>query len=111
MYISVIVDNPHKGRPRGCGLRPKSRAIVMSRWSVNLTTIFLGKLTLSGYPVILAHTFAIKWPQHEKTCLRGFVNNTGADQPAHLRSLISSFVIRFLERIIYNLATGEISIF
>ena len=34
-------------------------------------------------------------PQREKTCLRGFANNTGADQPAHTRSLISAFVIRF----------------
>ena len=49
----------------------------------------------------------------EKTCLRGgvVVNNTGADQPVHLRSLISTFVIRFLEITIFNLATGEISIF
>ena len=33
-------------------------------------------------------------PRREKTCLRGFANNTGADQPAHPRSLISTFVIR-----------------
>ena len=33
-------------------------------------------------------------PQREKTCLRGFANNKGADQPAHPRSLISSFGIR-----------------
>ena len=46
-----------------------------------------------------------------KTCLRGFANNTGADQPAHTRSLISTFVIRFLESIIYKLPTDEISIF
>ena len=38
--------------------------------------------------------------QHEKTCLRGFVNNKGADQPAHLHSLFSAFVDRLLERII-----------
>ena len=50
-------------------------------------------------------------PRCEKTCLRGFANNTGADQPAHPRSLISAFVIRFLERTIFNLATGKISIF
>ena len=37
-------------------------------------------------------------PRREKTCLRWFVNNTGADQPAHPRSLISAFVVRFLER-------------
>ena len=31
---------------------------------------------------------------HRENRLRGFANNTGADQPAHLPSLISSFVIR-----------------
>ena len=41
-------------------------------------------------------------PELEKTCLRGFANNKGADQPAHPRSLISDFVIRFLENIIYE---------
>ena len=52
-------------------------------------------------------------PHREKTCLLGFVNNTGADQPPHPRSLISAFVIRFLENSIFfcKLATGEISIF
>ena len=38
--------------------------------------------------------------RREKTCLPGFANNTGADQPAHPRSLISAFVIRLLESII-----------
>ena len=41
----------------------------------------------------------------------GVANNKGADQPAHVRSLISAFVIGSLERIISKLATGEISIF
>ena len=50
-------------------------------------------------------------PRRKKTCLRRFANNKGADQPAHLRSLISAFVIRLLESIIYSLATSEISIF
>ena len=40
----------------------------------------------------------------------GSANNTGADQPAHPRSLISAFVIRFLKSTISTLATGEISI-
>ena len=39
-----------------------------------------------------------------------FANNKGADQPAHVRRLIRAFVIVFLERIISDLATGEISI-
>ena len=50
-------------------------------------------------------------PCRKKTCLRGFAKNTGADQPAHPRSLISAFFIRFLESIVCKLATGEISIF
>ena len=50
-------------------------------------------------------------PWREKTCLQEFANNTGADQPAHTRSLLSAFVIRFLESIMGRLATDEISIF
>ena len=50
-------------------------------------------------------------PQSEKTCLRRFANNKGADQPARMRSLISAFVIRFFESIISRLATSEISSF
>ena len=42
-------------------------------------------------------------PRREKTCLRGFANNTGADQPARPRSLISAFVIRFLKVSFVNL--------
>ena len=50
-------------------------------------------------------------PRREKTCLRGFQNNTGADQPAQPRSLISAFVICFLECTIRKPASSEISIF
>ena len=53
---------------------------------------------------------AVNGPRREKTCLRVFGNNIGADQPAHQRSLISAFVIRFNESTICKLATGEISI-
>ena len=47
----------------------------------------------------------------KKTCLKGFENNKGPDQPAHSRSRISSFVIHLLESIISKLVTSEISIF
>ena len=46
-----------------------------------------------------------------KPFFRGFANNTGADQPAHPRSLISVFVILFLDNFICKLATDEISFF
>ena len=56
------------------------------------------------------HRRVVYGPQREKTCLRGFANNTGADQPARPRSLICALLIRFSESIIYKIATGEISI-
>ena len=40
-----------------------------------------------------------------------FPNSKVADQPAHLHSLISAFVIHLLESIISKLATSEISRF
>ena len=42
--------------------------------------------------------------QREKTCVRAFANNKGADQPVLRCSLISTFVIYLLESIISKLA-------
>ena len=50
-------------------------------------------------------------PRREKTCLQRVANNKGADQPAHPRSLISAFVLLFLERITSELATNKIATF
>ena len=50
-------------------------------------------------------------PRREKTCLRGFANNTGADQPAHPRILISAFVIRVILSTISKLAPSKIALF
>ena len=47
---------------------------------------------------------------HEKTCLVPYANNKGADQPAHLRSLISIFVVRCLDSIVCFLVTWLICI-
>ena len=40
------------------------------------------------------------WASTRENLSSGFANNTGADQPAHPRSLIRAFVIHFLESII-----------
>ena len=70
-------------------------------------------INLSNCPVcfvvLTSQNNFIIGPRREKTCLQGFANHTGADQPAHPRSLISAFVIRLLESIISRLATSEIS--
>ena len=48
--------------------------------------------------------------RREKTCLQGFANNTGADQPAHQRRLISAYVVRLSRSVICRLASSESSI-
>ena len=45
---------------------------------------------------------------HEKICLISYVNNKGADQPVHPRSLISAFVVRWLDSIISLLRNFKI---
>ena len=55
--------------------------------------------------------FLSRRPQREKTCLLGFVNNKGTDQPAHMRSLISAYVVRLTESIMSRYSTSEISMF
>ena len=44
-------------------------------------------------------------------CLRVFVNNKAADQPAHTRSLISAFVIRLWKNILSGHASSDCSSF
>ena len=81
-----------------------SRATPLSRQTFILPNLKKYRCTLIGRA-------GSNGPRREKICLLGFANNTGADQPAHPRRLISAFVIRFLERIISKLATSELSIF
>ena len=49
----------------------------------------------------------IKGPGHAKTCLMSYANNKGADQPAHPRTLISTFVVRCLDSMICILAISK----
>ena len=51
------------------------------------------------------------WASSRENLSSGVANNTGADQPGHLSSLISAFVVCFLESFICIFATGEILIF
>ena len=50
-------------------------------------------------------------PGYAKMCLMPYVNNKGTDQPAHLRSLISTFVVRCLDSMIHILALCKVSRF
>ena len=50
-------------------------------------------------------------PGHAKMCLMPYANNKGADQPAHLHSLISTFVVHCLDSMICILAISKVSRF
>ena len=53
--------------------------------------------------------FKLNEPGHEKMCLMSYANNKGADQPAHPRSLISTFVVRCLDRVMSLVSVSKIS--
>ena len=53
-----------------------------------------------------SHAFGLG---HAKMCLMTYANNKGADQPAHPRSLISTFVVRCLDSIMPLVSISEIS--
>ena len=65
---------------------------------------FLGKQKVKSVKILEHLPYG---PQSEKTCLQRFAKNTDADQPAHLRSLISTF-FGLLESIVSRLATSKI---
>ena len=44
-----------------------------------------------------------------KTCFMSYANNKGADQPAHLRSLISAFVVHCLDSVTFLVSVTKIS--
>ena len=53
----------------------------------------------------------INGPGHAKMYLMPYANNKGADQPAHPRSLISTFVVGCLDSMICILALSKVSRF
>ena len=67
--------------------------------------MFHVKVEWNGFPSTLFG------PGHAKICLMPYVNNKGADQPAHPCSLISTFVVRSLDSIISLVSRSEISRF
>ena len=48
-------------------------------------------------------------PGHAKMCLTPYANSKDADQPAHPRSLIITFVVHCLDSIMLLVSTSEIS--
>ena len=59
--------------------------------------------------IVITEPFFKDEPGHEKMCLIPYANNKGADQPAHTRSLISTFIVRCLHSIVCIFAKSKIS--
>ena len=69
-------------------------------------------MKLPPYTIYVLYAAFLFWPSIycpwlEKTCLRGFANNKGADQPVHTHSLISPFIICVLESVVSRLAWSK----
>ena len=66
---------------------------------------------LISFSVARKSTLDISWASSCETCLMSYTNNKGADQTAHPRSLISTFVVHCLDSMICILAISKVSRF
>ena len=76
----------------GCSVKPQN--LSQDMWKGYLSHRGSGKTRTRAFAVC-THNI---WNQRK---LMPYANNKGADQPAHLRSLISTFVVRCLDSIIF----------
>ena len=63
------------------------------------------------YTLYIHISYLLFGPGHAKMCLMPYANNKGADQPAHPRSLISTFIVRCLDSVMALVSISEISRF
>ena len=97
----------------GSNLRPlglKSRTLPLSHWAPSTWLCYIqicviARIVIKEMHCTMAHLMWI-W-----ALLQENLRTTDVDQPAHLHRLISSFIILFLERIIPELVTCQISRF
>ena len=73
----------------------------------NPENVFCGVCILSSSSdaILVGHKWAASW----ENLIMPYAKNKGTGQPAHPRSLISAFVVRYLNSIIPLLAKAEIS--
>ena len=83
-----------------------SMAIFCLCVSVNC---FMCLSILSCWFSINSLSWGIKWAMSWENLSIPYANNEGADQPAHPRSLISTFIVRCLDSIISLVSTSDIS--
>ena len=114
-------------KPRINNTSPLNERTYLCSWQINVVIcqliyvisnvlhyffFFLQKWIKSNWTIKHCKTVVI-WHMgfDPKKPVFGFANNKDAEQPAQMRSLISTFLIGFMESIISKLATSKISIF
>ena len=75
-----------------------------------LSNLDIGQSTRYRYSAQWSLPICLIWASMQENLSSGFVNNKGSDQNAHMCSLISTFVIRYLKSIVAKLAPYQISI-
>ena len=88
----------------------------MSFWSDRVKYLWYAKINrilpviMKCIPKMLGANYAsYNWATSRENLFYPYANNKGAEQPAHPRSLISTFVIRYSDSMIPILAKSEIS--
>ena len=76
-------------------------------WALNEGPLCREKSTIMQINKIAIGFYVIIWASSWQNLLLPYANNKGADQPAHARSLISSFVVHCLDSIIPILAKTQ----
>ena len=100
------------GGKRGLGTTcppPQSYAILIFLWFPMGKQYACIPMSFSYLKVIFFHRSRSLWATLWENLLMPYANNKGADQPVHLRSLISAFVVRCLASVISILAKSKIS--
>ena len=102
----------HKSTRKDCsGIQSNSislmnnKSAIFNRGLFSSGEINVGKFEMSSVNAI------IEGLGHAKTCLMPYANNNGAEQPAHPRSLTSTFVFRCLDSMICIHAISKVSRF
>ena len=84
--------------------------MIENTTNVTLQYMLIASIVIDQHVLPLNYKSQIAFePGQEKMCLMSCANNKGADQPAHPCSLISAFVVRYLDSIIYLDSKAKIS--
>ena len=80
-------------------------------WKYECSGHLQSDIQRASFMFTLHKTPLLNEPGHAKMYLMAYANNKDADQPAHPRSLISTFVVRCLDSMICILAISKVSRF